>query len=136
MVDIGGIGGGIGGGRNTQPRHVGIINSRVVVIVVGICPKHSIIVVLDIVTSPNIPGNYKIDILINNFAAVSGGDCYITPVIGGVDSSATIIGKQIPNVPGSLSGVFILTIPAKTTLTFNVTILFYSTGGTITIIRM
>lgn len=32
-------------GRNTKPRHVGIINSSVVVVVAGICPEYSIIAV-------------------------------------------------------------------------------------------
>ena len=102
------------------------------------CPAPFVLTNPTTFTSPNIPGNYKIDILINNFAAFAVGYCYIKPVIGGVDSSATIIGKQVPNVPCSLSGVFILSIPAKTTLTFNLTNVssFYSSGGTITIIRM
>ena len=89
-------------------------------------------------TSPNIPGNYKIDLFINTANAVAiGTKCVVTPVIGGVSSTTTISTDPISAVPGPVSGVLILTIPANTTLTFIISNMNnLNGGGTITIVSL
>jgi microcystin-dependent protein len=101
------------------------------------CPAPFVLTNPTTFTSPNISGNYKIDILINNFATFTKAYGIITPVIGGVPSRTTITGSQIDNVPGGLSGMVILPIPANTALTFSLSNVSYTySGGTITIVSL
>ena len=104
----------------------------------SICPVPFVLTNPTTFKSPNISGNYKIDIVLNSVSSVDLlKQCVITPVIGGVVQSTTISSLPVNGVPNSVSGVLILNIPANTILTFNLTNIWrINSEGTITIVGL
>ena len=103
-----------------------------------VCPNPFVLTNPTTFTSPNISGNYKIDIVLNSVnSANPAAQCILTPVVGGVSSTSTITSRPTPDITLAHSGVVILNIPANTTLTFSLTnITGVQYGGTITIVSI